>query len=161
MLPRGEYVDPRRVATWFINHADRDAGEAITPLKLQKLVYYGQAWFLANFDRPLFTEDIQAWAHGPVCPPIFHKYKGNGWEALPSERNMLLPKDIGSFLRAVFDEYGQFSAKKLERMTHQEDPWKETRGNLPPEARCEKVIPKILMRNYYAKRLGKKEKSKL
>lgn len=145
------------VGRWFLNHADRDSGEALTHLKLQKLIYYAQAWFLANYDRPLFNEDMEAWAHGPVAQTVYKKYRGNGWEALPPEKAVNVGDELSDFLAEVYDEYGQFSAKKLEKMTHEEEPWKAARGDLPPEARCNNPISKLLMRNYYAKRLGKKK----
>ncbi|MEM7058626.1 MAG: type II toxin-antitoxin system antitoxin SocA domain-containing protein [Pseudomonadota bacterium] len=161
MLDDSKYVSPMAVARWFLNRADRDAGEAITPLKLQKLVYYAQAWFLANFDRPIFKDDFEAWAHGPAHPGLYGKYRGFAWEALPKEDGSVPPKFMDGFLSAVYDEYGQYSAKKLERMTHEELPWKEARGNLAPEAASKNKISKLAMRNFYAGRLGKKEIKKI
>lgn len=147
----------KRVARWFINQADLESGEGLTPLKLQKLIYYAQAWALANFDRPLFDDDFQAWAHGPALPEIYAKYRRYAWNPLPVEKGPLPSGKVGGFLQAVLDEYGQYSAKKLEVMTHKELPWKEARGNLPPEASSTARIEKLTMRNYYAKRLDKKK----
>ena len=161
MLSKGKYANPDAIAAWIINNVDRDAGESITHLKLQKLLYYMEAWYLANFDRPLFKENFEAWAHGPVCREVYVKYKGKSWEALGPVKAMPIPDGLNDFLVAVYDEYGQFSAKKLEKMSHEEDPWKKTRGSLSAEARCDDPISKLLMRNYYAKRLGKKEIKKL
>ncbi len=156
MLEKNQFANCKHVATWILNHVDRGSGEAITHLKLQKLVFYVEAWFLANFDRPLF-QDAQAWTHGPVFRSIYNKYKGSQWEALPSERVVKFSSELEGFISAVYEEYGQFSAKRLERMTHEEDPWKITRGDLPLEARCDDPIDKLLTRNYYAQRLGKKD----
>lgn len=150
-------LSPKVVARWFINHADRDAGEALTQLKLQKLVYYADAWFLANFDKPLINEDFEAWAHGPAVRSLYSKYKSFGWEAIPPESGSEPTKDIAKFLAAIFEEYGQFSAKRLERMTHEEAPWLDAREGLSPEAASKRIIPKIKMRNFYAGRIGKKE----
>ena len=47
----------------------------ISNLKLQKLIYYAQAFHLAIYELPFFDEDFEAWTHGPVCPEIYHKYK--------------------------------------------------------------------------------------
>lgn len=154
-------ISPKIIARWFVNHADRDAGEAVTHLKLQKLVYYAEAWFLANFDRPLTTGDYEAWAHGPVIKGLYAKYRPYGWEALPPEAGENPSENVEDFLMAVFDEYGQFSAKRLERMTHEETPWKSARQSLPPEAASNVIIPKIEIRNFYAGRLGKEEISSL
>jgi uncharacterized phage-associated protein len=155
MLEIGQFVAAQRVGRWFVNHADREAGEAITPLKLQKLVYYADAWYLANFDRPLIDENFEAWAHGPAVRSLYTRYKEHGWNALPQEVGPLPPVAIEGFLTRVFKEYGQYSAKKLEQMTHEENPWLEARGNLPPEAASSNAISKLTMRNFYAGRIGK------
>ena len=64
------------VANFFLKIVDRDSGSTITPLKLQKILYYAHGYYLANYDKPLFQEDFQAWANGPVCPELFYKTKG-------------------------------------------------------------------------------------
>ena len=161
MLGSGVRVSASALAGWFVNTADRDAGEVPTHLKIQKLVYYTQAWYLANFDEPLFNEDMQAWTHGPVVPSVYEKYRGAGFDALPKEAKPRIPEALVPFLKAIYDQYGQYTAKRLERMTHEELPWKFTRGALPLEARCTKAIDKLMIRNFYAARLGKKELKKL
>jgi len=148
-------IGAKAVARWFVNHADRDAGEAITQLKLQKLVYYADAWFLANFDKPLIKEEFEAWAHGPVVRSLYAKYRSKGWEALPRETGQGVPEDIENYLEAVFEKYGQYSAKKLEKMTHSEEPWLDARGNLSPEAASNTNISKLLMRNFYGEKIEK------
>ncbi len=154
-------LSPKVVARWFVNHADRSAGDVITQLKLQKLTYYAEAWFLVHFDRSLLTEDFEAWAHGPAIRSLYAKYRECGWGALPPETGAMPPGDVGSFLSAVYDEYGQFSAKRLEKLTHSEKPWISAREGLPPEAPSRKVIPKIDIRNFYAERIGKPAIKKL
>ncbi len=150
-------VSPAGISRWFVNATDRDSGEATTHLKVQKLVYYAQAWYLANFDRPLFQEDMQAWTHGPVTPSVYDKYKGKGFDSLPPEGAVRLPDGLEPFLNAIKEQYGQFTAKHLEKMTHDEDPWRLTRAGLPLEARCTRPIDKLIIRNFYAARIGKKE----
>ncbi|MFM6174756.1 MAG: Panacea domain-containing protein [Sphaerospermopsis kisseleviana] len=66
------------VAKYFIRLA-HETGSFISNLKLQKLVYYAQAWHLALFEQPLFNEDFEAWIHGPVVPELYHYYKKFGW----------------------------------------------------------------------------------
>lgn len=157
MPKQRQLVSPKALASWFVNAADREAGDAPTHLKIQKLVYYAQAWHLANFDRALFDEDVEAWTHGPVTPSLYAKYRGLGFGALPPERKPSIPDALVPFLTAIYENYGQYSAKRLEQLTHEEEPWKVTRGGLPLEARCTNAIDKILIRNFYAARLGKKE----
>ena len=155
MLNPNEFIPSRKIAAWFVNNIDRDAGEAITHLKVQKLAFYAEAWFLANFDRSLTNEHFKAWAHGPVAQTIYNKYRSKGYSALGPEARPQLSDDIRDYLQAVYNEYGQFSAKRLEALTHSEDPWKVTRGNLAPEAKCNRPIDRLLIRNYYAAQIGK------
>jgi uncharacterized phage-associated protein len=141
-----------QVADWFRGAVDRDAGDAVTHLKLQKLVYYAQAWSLALLGRPLFTEDVRAWAHGPVALSVWHEFKGYGWEALPPpDEAPEFDDETTELLRDVLRSYGEHSARKLEELTHGEEPWQRARGNLPPEASSSAVIPKDHMRRFYQK----------
>lgn len=67
-------VKPQDVADYFIWLAN-DSGSFISNLKLQKLVYYAQAWYLAIYGQSLFDEDFEAWVHGPIIPSLYQKYK--------------------------------------------------------------------------------------
>lgn len=115
------------VANYFLKRQDIDAGDLISNMKLQKLVYYAQGFNLAITDEPLFVEPIEAWDHGPVCVPLYHKYKEYDRGPIP------VPWDVDAF--SIFNEsthkvldmvhiyYGQFSAWKLRNLTHEDDPW--------------------------------------
>lgn len=147
-----------KLARWFINRVDRDAGEGITHLKLHKLLYYAQSWSLANFNKPLFREDMQAWRHGPVIPSVWHQYKGYKWDTIPPSNTKVTFDDerIEKYLDIIYEKYGKYSAKELERMTHADAPWRVTRGDLPLEASCTTAIDKNLIRDFYAKKIKKK-----
>jgi len=150
-------ADVMDIADWFINRVDREAGEAITHLKLQKLLYFAQAWYLANTGDALFEDEFQAWAHGPVARAVYDRFIEQKWAPIEAvENNPDMPARTERFLEAIYDKYGQYGAKKLERLTHEHAPWKDTRGDLPPEARCEKVIQKSAMRDFYGHKIGKK-----
>lgn len=144
------------VADWFINHIDRDSGETITHLKLQKLLYFAQAWYLANTGGKLFEEDFQAWAHGPVARSIYDRFTGRAWEPIEVvDAPEKVSKEVAEYLQKVFQKYGIYGAKKLEKLTHSHAPWQDARGGLPAEARCETVISKSAMRDYYGKKIKK------
>ena len=119
------------IAKYFVSLVDEDAGDSISNLKVQKLLYYAQGGFLAFYDVPLFPEAIKAWAHGPVVPQVYHEYKHYGAGPIPVER-----VDLAQYspqIREVLDEvnsvYGQFTATKLRAMTHEEPPWRDTPQN--------------------------------
>jgi uncharacterized phage-associated protein len=139
------------IAKWFINVADRSSGDAMTHLKLQKLIYYAQGWALALFEAPLFREDLEAWAHGPVAPTIWSRFRGYGFDALPEQpMTRRIEGDGQRLLQEIEAKYGIYSAKRLERMTHQEMPWIEARGDLSPDEACNNVITKDSMRRFFA-----------
>jgi len=123
-----------RVADYFLRLVDEAAGDSISNLKLQKLVYYAQAWHLALTGTPLFEDRIEAWMHGPVIPALYRTYKERGWQPIPRPTTTLEEIDAPTLgiLDEVWDAYGQFSAKRLEEITHAEDPWKKARAR----ARC-------------------------
>jgi uncharacterized phage-associated protein len=139
------------IANWIIASVDREAGDSITHLKLQKLLYYAQAWALCLLGRPLFEEDMQAWVHGPVAETVFRAYRRYGFEALPPPNHLpaLAPEDEAHLL-SVMEAYGDFSARRLEAMTHNEDPWRQARGALAPDCASQAVIPKDHMKTFYA-----------
>jgi uncharacterized phage-associated protein len=122
------------VARYFLSLSDEEAGDTISNLKLQKLLYYGQGFHLALFGVPMFPDEIQAWTHGPVVPDIYHAYKTYGSNSIPRPENFD-PQDISEEVRELLDEvynvYGQYSAWKLRNMTHSEAPWVEAYAKAP------------------------------
>lgn len=143
-------IDPREIAKWFVLATDRESGNATTHLKVQKLLYYAQGWSLAKFGKPLFDEDLQAWAHGPVCRSVYDYYKNCGFDPLPTKKvKASFGSSVLRLLTVVNDKYSIYSAKGLEAMTHKERPWLEARGDLPADARCGTVISKKTMKDHF------------
>jgi uncharacterized phage-associated protein len=146
------------VANYFISKANNEDENFMTPLKLQKLCYYAQAWSLVWDDKELFKEDFQAWVHGPANYKLYKKYdvgKNVYIDNVDSAFNMrLFNKDQLNTLDAVWTAYGKFSGSYLEQLTHQEDPWKLTRGTLPPGMGSNVIIDKKFIKEYYSKEYG-------
>ncbi|MBE9209271.1 DUF4065 domain-containing protein [Nostoc sp. LEGE 06077] len=134
---------------WLANQT----GSFISNLKLQKLIYYAQAWHLALYKIPLFPEDFQAWIHGPVIPALYQKYRSFGWQPILEDANPELPHEVRKFLDEVAQEYFACDAYELEQMTHIEEPWNLARVNLPPDAPSSAVIEKEWMKEYYGSRV--------
>jgi uncharacterized phage-associated protein len=139
------------VAKWFINRVDRESGESITHLKVQKLLYFAEAWYQVLHGKDLFNEQIEAWAHGPVVREVYGKLSDYGWQALPPIDPTMLefPEDVQGALELVVDLYDRFGAKQLESITHTDRPWLDARGGLAPEARCTAPIDKSAIRAYF------------
>lgn len=116
------------IALYFLAQTDEDEGEVISHLKLQKLCYYAQGFHLAIFDAPLFAEEIQAWAHGPVAPDLWRQYQGYGSGVIPRPEDFDdegFNEETCDLLNEIYSVYGQFSAWKLRNMTHSEPPWRD------------------------------------
>lgn len=124
---------------------------AMTAMKLQKLVYYAQAWHLVWEDEPLFGEQIQAWANGPVVYELYDLHRGTfkvaAWPLGNAERlTSVQKKNIDRVLKF----YGSKASHWLSELTHKEDPWRNARGGLPLGARSTAEITHQAMAEYYS-----------
>jgi len=154
-----DLVAPSAVSDFLLVES-RERGDLLTNLKLQKLLYYSQAWHLALQNQPLFNEDFQAWIHGPVLPSQYHRFKDAEWRALTLDvQAPTLTMSVKDHLLEIVDVFGSESAVALELMTHQEQPWIEARKGLPADAPSSAVISKATMRDYYRSLSGEDKKN--
>lgn len=131
-----------KIAQHFLHRANFD-GDLISPLKMQKLIYYAYVWVLVNSSKQLFEEKFQAWTNGPVLPSLYQNLKRFGYSPI----NDLLITDMTDqeildeikdnfgintieIIEMVYEEYIGKSAFELSAMTHNELPWKKARGEL-------------------------------
>ena len=142
-----------RISDYFLGTFDASAGDNITHLKMQKLLYYAQGFHLAMHEGdPLFPNAIEAWKDGPVVSRIWHEYKSFGWQALPRPDEFEIysyPPEVRELLDAVYRVYGGFSATKLSDMTHEEPPWKSTYDHQKGGIQSE-VISASKLRSYFS-----------
>ncbi|QPM68209.1 Panacea domain-containing protein [Atribacter laminatus] len=123
----------------------------ITAMKLQKLVYYCQAWSLVWDDTPLFEERIEAWSNGPVVPALFEFHKGQYIvDSIPNGDPEKLNKNQKETVEAVLVYYGKKSSRWLSDLTHMEDPWKNTRAGISNDERSNREITLESMAEYYS-----------
>lgn len=164
-------LDIKDVAA-YIGLSSVTKGLSISPLKLQKLLYYAQAWFMVFYGREntLFPDIPQAWVNGPVYPVIYHAYKGkaanmcdhldssafydgdalDGMQKISGKLNL----DAGQqeLLESVVMMYGKQSQNQLIWLTHSERPWADARNGLAPYERSEREISLDTMHDYYLAR---------
>lgn len=141
------------IANWFISQFDEESGDVITHLKVQKLLYFSEAWSQVLLDRELFSEDMEAWTHGPVVRDVYREFTGAGWGPLSVSGEIPdFDEETQSVLSQVLEAYGSVAAKTLEHLTHQDLPWKEARRGVPDEARCSNVISKQSIKSYFQKK---------
>ena len=134
------------VATYILQKNGR-----MSAMKLEKLVYYSQAWSLVWDDAALFPERIEAWVNGPVVPALYYQHRGkfdlDSWNL--GNPNALTPSQKGT-VNAVLNYYGAKSPGWLSELTHNEDPWKKARKGLAPLERGNNEITLESMAEYYS-----------
>ncbi|MBU8908464.1 Panacea domain-containing protein [Desertibacillus haloalkaliphilus] len=144
------------VAKYFLRKSSPGTIWAIDPLKLQKLTFYGEAYYLAisggTHERLINDCEFEAWVHGPVCRKLWQKYSNYGYDDIPTYvgKTELDEDEFATFvLDFVWNKYGHESGKTLEMRTHNEDPWKNARGNKSPQSRSRSIISIENMFDFY------------
>jgi uncharacterized phage-associated protein len=125
----------------------------MTAMKLQKLVYYSQAWALVWDDKPLFRERIEAWANGPVVRKLYEVHRGHyRVSRIPGGLSRRLDSEQRDTVDAVLGHYGEKSSQWLSDLSHMEQPWRDarTRHGLTAGERGNAIIRHADMAEYYA-----------
>ena len=123
---------------------------SMTAMKLEKLVYYAQAWSLVWDEKPLFSDRIEAWPAGPVVPALYYRHRNQfmvgQWEN--GDAGKIAPEQRET-IDAILGFYGDKSAQWLSDLTHKEDPWLAARRGLAPLERGNREITHASMQEYY------------
>ena len=144
-------LEPPRIQVFDVAAYILQRTGSMTTMKLQKLVYYSQAWSLVWDEEPLFEENIEAWANGPVVRELFDYHRGMyEISAVPIGNPRLLNREQQETIDAVLEYYGDKSAQWLIELTHIEDPWKQARKGLPPLERGSRVMSLDTIADYYS-----------
>ncbi len=134
------------VAKYILQHTG-----PLSAMKLQKLVYYCQAWSLVWDERPLFAQRIEAWASGPVVPALYDVHRGRfvvGADDITGDPSVL-DDDAKETIDSVVSYYGEQTAQWLSDLSHSEAPWVEARGETPDGERSQVEITLASMEEYY------------
>jgi uncharacterized phage-associated protein len=127
--------------------------EDVTPLALQKLLYYVQGFFYAFNNVFIFEDDCEAWVHGPVYRKVYHKYSDYKYDSIDSADSFdetIFSVAEKAVIDGIVDNFSCYSGKVLERFTHSEQPWIETRADLPVFAQSDRVIDKKMIADYFS-----------
>lgn len=138
------------VATYILENLG-----SVSTMKLQKLAFYSQAYHLVNYGAPLFPEEFEAWANGPVAPDLFRKHRGE----FVISRGFFGPLNSGALSEAeratvnhVLSRLKDWTGAQLSNLTHSEAPWQEARAGLAPNARSTRPIANQRIRTFYETR---------
>lgn len=122
----------------------------ISTMKLQKLVYYSQAWHMVWHEEPLFIEKIEAWANGPVVAELYGRYKGR-FKISSSKKGSIrrLAEEHKTTINKVINFYGGKDGHYLSELVHTERPWKAARGCTPVGEHSSAEITPLALLDYY------------
>lgn len=130
--------------------------EEITPLMLQKLLYFIQGIYSALYGRPIFEEDCRAWVHGPVYPEVYELFRDFKYNPIDDARFALfegtadaLTEGEKNVIDLVVNTFGMYGGKVLERITHNEDPWREARKGYGDSIPSSELLQKERIMKYY------------
>ena len=130
--------------------------EEVTPLMLQKLLYFIQGVYSALYGKPLFEEDCRAWVHGPVYPEVYELFRDFKYNPIDDARFALLEGTADALtgeekgmIDLVVNTFGMYGGKVLERITHNEEPWKEARKGYGDSIPSNELLPKDRIMSYY------------
>lgn len=136
-----------------------DDNHLLSNLKLQKLLYFIQAWSYGKDQKPIFNGKFEAWIHGPVNTEIFRRFRDNKsmyslmtiGDVIDSKIFDTVSREDAEFIDYILENYAGFSGSELEQLSHLSEPWIEARGNLPLYERCTTTISEESLKDYYGK----------
>ncbi len=133
-----------QLSKYIVHQFSKQSPDGITPMKLQKLLFYVKAWTLVAGDQ-LIIEDFEHWDYGPVNRDIYNTYKGYGRQKIEIDQpeNLNITSTEKEIIDFIVENYIEFDAITLSEMTHTEEPWKKTSTN--------EVISNESIKSYYSK----------
>lgn len=149
------------LSEYFISKNKKD-DLGLSNKKLQKLLYYAQAWSLVLNDKTIFNDRIEAWVHGPAIPLVYSTFRDFGFKDIKIEFNeeelSLINDEDKQILDEIWKVYGKMDAGYLEMLTHSEEPWQEARRGLQGHESSENEISLKTMKSYYSEKLKSLQK---
>jgi len=152
--------DINLIADYVILRLNSDESINLINLKLQKLLYYLQAWSFGIKNEKFLDCSFEAWVHGPVSRKLYNRFKGTRTlysfitkddVKFQNPENYIDKEDI-EFINYILDNYAGYSGSELESMTHNEKPWQEARKGFMPMQACTNNISEVTMTQYYGER---------
>ena len=133
--------------------------EEVTPLMLQKLLYFIQGVSYALNAKPMFTENCQAWVHGPVYPEVYDIFRDFKYNPIEDARFVIfecaedvLTEEECRTIDLVVNTFGEYGGKVLERITHEEMPWKLARKGYTDNIPSNETITMENIEEYYTEK---------
>lgn len=152
--------DASLIADYVILSLTCDERYFLINLKLQKLLYYIQAWSLGINGYAMINGRFEAWVHGPVCIELYNRFKDTKslYSSITDEdvlnkspKGEILSEDV-EFIDYILENYARYSGLQIEAMTRNDAPWINARKGYGAMERCHAEITEEVMKDYYAKK---------
>ena len=131
--------------------------QEITPLALQKMLYFIQGIYMVKFEKPLYEEDCMAWVHGPVYEEVYNLFRDFKYNPIEDNRFAIfkgrfkeLTEEEKEVIDLVINSFGSYSGKVLENITHNEKPWLDARMTYESLEPSREIIKKSAIQKYFS-----------
>lgn len=155
-------VDAKGLANQILDWAAADQ-IPISPMKLQKLLFFAHADFLVRYGLPLIKQEFEAWDHGPVIPSVFHEFKEFSKTSISRRAQTFdprtaskkvatcsLPVEQLAAVKLVYEFYKPLSATELSRMSHElEGAWRQARSMFANGLNMDRRISDEMIVNFH------------
>jgi len=132
--------------------------QEVTPLTLQKLLYYIQGFSYALCGHEMFSEDCEAWVHGPVYHKVYDMFRDFRYSPIDDARFSILKEKEATLsdqekqvIDLVLSTFGMYGGKVLEEITHNEDPWRDARKGYDVMEHGNDIVSKASIKSYFDK----------
>lgn len=153
------------IAHYFMTKSKEAKRKDFTNKKLQKLMFYAQAWSLVLNKKRLIDDKFEAWVHGAAIPALYRRYKDFAFNPIDEEFDAKEFDSLTDTEKQLLDEvwsvYGKYDANYLELLNHSEEPWQNARQNVSPFESSDAVISETDMKRFYGAKLGRQEAAKV
>lgn len=145
------------VAHYFMAKNKKSKKGDLSNKKLQKLLYYAQAWSLVLHPKKLLSDKFEAWIHGAAIPAVYRRYKDFGYSNISENYDESEFDTLSDTEKKLLDEvwqiYGKYDADYLELLNHSEYPWQNARKSLSPFVSSNTEISEKDMKQFYGGKL--------
>jgi len=154
--------DSRDIANCILDIADK-SGAAVSNMAINKLIYFLNGWYLADYQSELCSDRFEAWEYGPVLPKVYQSFKRFGSGPIVGRAERYDPTfrkfyyvdyqfsdhDL-TYIHYVFSAYASMSAVALSQMSHVKGgPWERVRNPRAGEIFPKGIIPVSLIRDHF------------
>ena len=160
MIASGPPYPAKALANMLLDWADQ-RGTDVTPLKMQKLLYFIHADYLVKTGSPLVKEQFEAWSYGPVIPSVYEQFKAFSRQKITSKAStfdpgtrttvfpeLTLTRDEESEIKEIFSIYIDVDAGLLSGMSHRTNgPWDQALKRFSEHQNINRSIPNDLIRS--------------